>query len=511
MNQSRDRTELCQIGVIGMGVMGKNLALNLVDHRYKVAAYDTDKLKVTGATQQAQTETGETNRLIGCASITSLLSQLSLPRIIILSVPAGDIVDNICTLLIESGIESKDIVIDTGNSLWTDSVRRDSEYKKNFFFFSTAVSGGEVGARFGPSLMPSGSKDAWSRIEPIFHRIAAKVDGKTGKAIERFEIGNPVTEGESCVTYIGPNGSGHFVKMVHNGIEYADMQLICEAYDLMRNGLSMTPSDIGEVFEQWNKGPLESYLIEITANILKHDDQKTKKPLVDLILDRAGQKGTGVWAAISSLETGCPTPTIAQAVYARSLSMMKSERVIAANILNGPKPVKISSEEKTKIISQLQDALYCAKICVYAQGFQLMSRASREHNWALNFAEIAKIWRAGCIIRASFLQSITNAFEKDDELTNLLIDPFFTQQIHNAQSNWRQTLSKGVLLGIPFGAFQSTLSYFDAYRSHTLPANLLQAQRDYFGAHTFERNDYPEGEKFHVEWSTSDKAIKPMT
>jgi 6-phosphogluconate dehydrogenase len=510
MNQLINHEVPAQIGVIGMGVMGKNLALNLVDHDYTVAVLDSDKQKMAHAAKQASDESGKQDSLLPCESLAHFLKQLSQPRIILLSVPAGNIVDTLCDQLLEAGLNQDDVVIDTGNSLWTDSVKRDQHYKDKFYFFSTAVSGGEVGARFGPSLMPSGNKAAWSRIEPILQNIAAKVDPKTGKAIERFEVGNPVTEGEPCVTYIGPNGSGHFVKMVHNGIEYADMQLICEAYDLMKTGMGMQNSEIGDVFAKWNNGPLESYLIEITADILKQRDIETDKPLVDLILDKAGQKGTGVWTAISSLETGCPTPTIAQAVYARSLSTLKTERVAASHILNGPSANLLNSADKEVVIAQLEDALFCAKICVYAQGFQLMAKASAEHNWSLNFAEIAKIWRAGCIIRASFLQHITNAYLNDKALTNLLIDPFFTEQVHKAQNNWRQTLSSALLSGIPFGAFQSTLSYYDSYRSSTLPANLLQAQRDYFGAHTFERVDQPSGQKFHVEWTTDTKIIIPV-
>lgn len=500
-----ENTELCDIGFIGLGVMGKNLALNLADNGYKIAVFDLDQQKIEEAIAQDKLESSAGGRIIGCTSYTELLSKLSVPHLIILSIPAGDVVDDVCHKLVDAGIQADDIVIDTGNSLWTDTVRREKDYEGQFFFFSTAISGGEVGARFGPSLMPSGDRYAWARIEPVWQAIAAKVDPVSGKAIERFEPGNPVKEGEPCANYIGPSGAGHYVKMVHNGIEYADMQLICESYHIMREGLQMTPQQIGEVFNHWNRGVLESYLIEISAEVLLQVDSQTETPLVDLILDKAGQKGTGLWTAVSSLEIGCPAPTIAQAVYARSLSTLKDERVKAASQLKGPvvKPI----EDKETLIQQLHDALYCSKICAYAQGFQLMQMASDEHQWNLDFASIAKIWRAGCIIRAVFLQPISNAYERNDNLNNLLLDSFFAEQINIYQNNWRQAIANSTLLGIPCGAFSSALAYYDSYRSAILPANLLQGQRDFFGAHTFERTDKPAGKKYHVEWSTKGRAI----
>lgn len=502
-----ENTELCDIGFIGLGVMGKNLTLNLADNGYKIAAFDLEHQKIEDAMAQDKAESGSGGRIIGCTSYTELLSILKEPHLIILSIPAGDIVDDVCHKLVDAGIKADDIVIDTGNSLWTDTVRREKKYLGKFYFFSTAVSGGEIGARFGPSLMPSGDRYAWTRVEPVWQAIAAKVDPKTGKAIERFEPGNPVTEGEPCATYIGPSGAGHYVKMVHNGIEYADMQLICEAYHIMREGLSMSPAEIGKIFQQWNQGVLESYLIEISAEVLLEIDSDSEQPLVDIILDKAGQKGTGLWTAVSSLEIGSPAPTIAQAVYARSLSTLKDDRVIASKQLKGPDIEPSLIAEKENIIASLHDALYCSKICAYAQGFQLMQMASDEHEWQLDFASIAKIWRAGCIIRAAFLQKITKAYTRNEELHNLLLDPFFAEQINTYQSNWRKAISTATLMGIPNGAFSTALAYYDSYRCETLPANLLQGQRDYFGAHTFERKDKSAGKKYHVEWAKPNRPI----
>ncbi len=502
-----DSTVLCDIGFIGLGVMGKNLALNLADNGYKIAAFDLDTEKVDSAIAQDEAERGDNEqRIFPCTSYTELLSQLKQPHLIILSVPAGNPVDDVCHKLIDAGIQADDIIVDTGNSLWTDTVEREKNYEGKFLFFSTAVSGGEVGARFGASLMPSGDRYAWTRIKDMFKAIAAKVDPATGKPIERHEPGNPVTEGEPCATYIGEAGSGHYVKMVHNGIEYADMQLICEAYNIMRTGLNMTPVEIAAIFREWNQGELNSYLIEISAEVLEHVDPETEQPLVDIILDKAGQKGTGLWTAVSSLQVGAPSPTITSAVYARALSTLKEDRVAASKVLAGP-DISEFGLDKEEVIKQLHDALYCSKICAYAQGFQLMSIAAKEHGWSLDFAGIAKIWRAGCIIRAVFLQSITEAYQRDEDLSNLLIDPFFAEQIAKYQVNWRKTVANSALMGIPVGAFSSALAYYDSYRSETLPANLLQGQRDYFGAHTFARVDKADGKMYHVEWSSKEREI----
>lgn len=495
---------LCDIGFIGLGVMGKNIALNLADNGYKIACFDLDKEKVADAITQDRQETNQGEpRLIACRSYTELFSQLKAPHLIILSVPAGEPVDHVCHRLIDAGISADDIVIDTGNSLWTDSVERENRYSGKFIFFSTAISGGEVGARFGASLMPSGDPYAWTRIEPIFEAIAAKVDPSTGKPIESFEPGNPVKHGEPCATYIGPVGAGHFVKMVHNGIEYADMQLICEAYQMMRDGLNMTPVEIAAIFREWNEGVLNSYLIEISAEVLEEVDTETGKPLVDVIMDKAGQKGTGLWTAVSALQVGSPATTISAAVFARSLSSFKDERLTASEILSKPSPIEVA--DKQAFINAIRDALYCSKICAYAQGFQLMCIAAKEHGWKLDFAAIAKIWRAGCIIRAVFLQSIANAYENNEHLQNLLLDPFFVEQIGNFQQNWRKTIADATMMGLPCSAMSSALAYYDSYRCGTLPANLLQGQRDFFGAHTFERIDKQAGKKYHVEWSKPER------
>ncbi|MCO4797757.1 MAG: NADP-dependent phosphogluconate dehydrogenase [Colwelliaceae bacterium] len=499
--------KLCDIGFIGLGVMGKNLVLNLADNGFTIAAFDLDNEKVSAAITQDKLENNsDTERVIGCSSYTELLSKLKSPHLIVLSVPAGEPVDQVSESLIGAGIQPDDIVIDTGNSLWVDTVAREEKYKNNFILFSSAVSGGEEGARFGPSLMPSGSPYAWTRIQPIWEAIAAKVDIETGKPLERNKPGQIITTGEPCTAYIGPAGAGHYVKMVHNGIEYADMQIICEAYHVLREGLSLNTNEIADIFEQWNNGPLDSYLMEISVEVLRHKTPDNV-PLVDLILDKAGQKGTGLWTAVSSLQVGAPAPTITQAVYARSMSSFKSLRVQAEPLLTGPEKTTYTSEQKNEFIQNLHDALYCSKICAYAQGFQLMKQAEKEHGWKLNFANIAKIWRAGCIIRAVFLQSITDAFERDEDLENLIIDDFFAKQLNNNQLAWRKAIANITLMGIPAGALSSSLSYYDSMRTAVLPANLLQGQRDYFGAHTFERIDKLKGKKYHVQWGTEDKAI----
>jgi 6-phosphogluconate dehydrogenase len=487
--------------------MGKNLVLNLVDNGYTVAAFDLEEQKINDLLTQdlAESQT-EIPRIVGCSSLSVLLQRIKMPRIIILSVPAGVAVDDVSTQLIAEGIKIDDIIVDTGNSLWTDTVAREKKYKDNFTLFSSAVSGGEVGARFGPSLMPSGCHEAWLKIKPIWQAIAAKVDQKTGKPIDRTSPGQTVTNGEPCAEYIGPSGAGHYVKMVHNGIEYADMQLICEAYHVLKEGLSLSTDQIADIFEKWSDGVLNSYLLEISVEVLRHKTPEGR-PLVELILDKAGQKGTGLWTVMSSLELGVPAPTIAQAVYARSLSSFKDLRIQASDMLPGPDKLVYTENEIQLFIGNLHDALYCAKICVYAQGFQLMKQAEKEHGWQLNFAGIAKIWRAGCIIRAVFLQSICLAYERDKQLDNLLLDTFFSEQLASYQMNWRKAVADISLMGVPIGALSSALSYYDAMRSAILPANLLQGQRDYFGAHTFERVDQELGKKYHVKWATQKRSL----
>lgn len=502
-------TPLCQIGLIGLGVMGKSLGLNLADNGYKVAAFDLDTDKVQGILSQDEIERGNQDaRIIGCSSFEDMLSQLEKPYLIILSIPAGKPVDIVCAKLLEHGISKDDIVVDTGNSLWTDTVEREKQYNGKFIFFSCAVSGGEVGARFGPSLMPSGDQAGWARLEPVLEAISAKVDPESGLPLVNNEPGNPVTEGEPCAAYIGPTGAGHYVKMVHNGIEYADMQLICEAYQSLRTALNLTPKEIAAIFREWNKGPLNSYLIEISAEVLDQDDPVTGKPIVDVILDVAGQKGTGLWTAMGSLEIGSPAMAVTSSVYARCLSSLKENRVSASSILKGPEPKTVSESEKQAYIQRVHDALYCSKICAYAQGFELMKTAGEQQGWDLDFAAIAKIWRAGCIIRAVFLQSITDAFNKDKALANLLMDDYFAGQIEKFQANWREAIVDGVRLGVAMPCFTSSLSYYDSYRSETTAANLLQGQRDFFGSHTFERVDEPRGQFYHINWSAERDIVR---
>ncbi|MCG9696188.1 NADP-dependent phosphogluconate dehydrogenase [Shewanella sp. Isolate11] len=511
----QNHSDLYDIGVIGLGVMGKNLALNIADNHYKVAAFDLDVAKIEALLEQEQSErlAGQGQRIVGCSHFSQMVSTLAKPRIFVLSVPAGGPVDGVCSALLDAGIEADDIVIDTGNSLWTDTVAREGQYAGKFNFFSCAISGGEMGARFGPSLMPSGDLNAWNRIKPIWEAIAAKVDPDTGLPIERQEPGNPVTEGEPCTTYIGPAGSGHYVKMVHNGIEYADMQLICEAYHLLSNACGMTASEISQVFERWNRGSLNSYLMEISADVLAQADPITGKPLVEMILDKAGQKGTGLWTAVSSLQIGCPAPTIAEAVYARAVSTQKSQRQQLSHRLAGPSVEPLTGEERAVFIDQLESALYCAKIACYAQGFQLMAMTATENGWQLDFAEIAKIWRAGCIIRARFLQSITEAYQQADNqagLANLLMADSFSSALSAKQLDWRSAVAIATLRGVPVPCIGSALAYYDSYRCETLPANLLQGQRDFFGAHTFERTDKPSGEKYHLNWSHKQRTLDKL-
>jgi len=499
---------LCDIGFIGLGVMGKNIALNLADNGYKIAGFDLDHHKLNELIQADEDERGDQEpRIVACQSYTQLLSKLKAPHLIILSIPAGAAVDDVCLKLVDAGINADDIIVDTGNSLWTDTIEREKRYQGKFIFFTTAVSGGEVGARFGPSLMPSGDPYAWARIEPVWHAISAKVEPSTGKALERTHHTQPLATGEPCATYIGPAGSGHYVKMVHNGIEYADMQMICEAYHIMRESLDMTPTDIAAIFRQWNTGVLNSYLMEISSEVLEQFDEETGKPLVDIILDKAGQKGTGLWTAVGALQIGAPATTIAQSVFARSLSTLKHARIRAAKFLAGPTVDKVKESEKEKCIEQIHDALYCSKIVAYAQGFQLIKLAAREQKWPIDFGGIAKIWRAGCIIRAAFLQKITDAYDRDSDLGNLLLDEYFAGEIAKYQNNWRQAIAHATITGIPCGAFSSALAYYDSYRTDTLPANLLQGQRDYFGAHTFERVDKPAGKKFHVVWTDPNRPM----
>ena len=488
------------VGLIGLAVMGQNLVLNMADHKFDVAVYNRTAAKMQAFVDRCEKEEPSADRVHGYAKLKDFVQSIAKPRKIIFLVKAGKPVDMVIEELLPL-IDKGDILIDGGNSQWTDTIRREKDLAaKGIHFVGSGVSGGEVGARFGPSLMPGGSKEAWKEIKPIWRAIAAKVDKETGQELLGSEPGKPVKGGETCTTHLGPDGAGHYVKMVHNGIEYIDMQLICEAYSIMRELLGMKPAEISEVFEEWNKGELLSYLIEITADVLQQKDPENKrKAFVDVVLDRAGQKGTGKWTAMNALDIGIPANAIGEAVYARCLSALKDERVKASKVLKGPKITPIKTNRK-KYIAMIKNALYCSKICAYAQGFQLMREAQCEYNWKLNFGEIAKIWRGGCIIRAKFLQKITDAYKNDKKLQNLMMDPYFKKAIHSGQEDWRKIISLSVEHGVPAPAFASALSYYDGYRSEVLPANLLQGLRDYFGAHTYERVDKKRGEMYHIDW-----------
>lgn len=464
------------IGLIGLAVMGQNLALNMNDHGFKVAVFNRTTLKV----DEFMSGPAKGTSIIGTSSLQEFFKALKKPRNIILMVKAGSPVDEFITHLLPF-LEPDDIVIDGGNSLFSDTNRRCKELKeKGIIFIGAGVSGGEEGARHGPSIMPGGNPDGWPRIKPIFQAIAAKADG------------------EPCCDWVGEDGAGHYVKMVHNGIEYGDMQLICEAYNLLKTGLGLNTDQLAQVFSNWNNGELDSYLIEITSSIFKHKDPDGK-PLVDKILDVAGQKGTGKWTIINALDLGMPLTLIGEAVFARCLSAIKEERVSASEVLKGPN-VKFSGDHN-EFIENVREALYAAKIISYTQGFMLMRQAAFEYNWKLNFGNVALMWRGGCIIRSRFLSDIKKAFDKNSNLKSLLLDPFFQKEIQRMQKGWRKTVSLAAELGIPIPCISTGLSFYDGYRSAHLPANLLQAQRDFFGAHTYERLDQPRGTFFHTNWT----------
>lgn len=488
------------IGLIGLAVMGQNLALNAADHGYSVAVFNRTTSVTDEWIEKIKTHEPSASRIIPTHELKQLVASLKRPRKVIILVKAGAAVDAVVKQLLEAGIEKDDIVVDCGNSLWTDTIRREKEYASRCKFFGSGVSGGEVGARFGASMMPGGDPASWKHLQSIWEAVAAKVDVKTGKPLEDYAPGKPVQGGVPCTTYLGPDGAGHYVKMIHNGIEYIDMQLICEAYTLLGNLLGLKADELAKVFAHWNEGDLDSYLIQITADILQQHDPKHKNEfLVDYVLDAAGQKGTGKWTGVNALDMGIPANSIAEAVFARCLSALKDERVQASKQLKGPQ-TQTYSGNRDELINAVRQALYCSKICAYAQGFQLMREAQNEYKWKLNFAQIAAIWRGGCIIRARFLQKITDAYTRDSQLVNLLLDPYFNEQISKGQAAWRQVVSLAAVNGIAAPAFMSALAYYDGYRSARLPANLLQAQRDYFGAHTYERTDEPRGHFFHMDW-----------
>ncbi len=465
------------IALIGLAVMGQNLVRNMDRHGFGVAVYNR-----TGAKTKAFVEgPAAGTQVLATYSLEELIASLARPRKIMLMVQAGAAVDATIEQL-KPLLEEGDLLIDGGNSFFLDTERRSADLAaRGLRYLGAGVSGGEEGALWGPSIMPGGQPDAYELVRPLYEAIAAKAHD------------------EPCVTYIGPRGAGHYVKMVHNGIEYGDMQLIAEAYDLLQRGLGLDAAALHEIFRRWNEGPLQSFLIEITAAIFAKRDEKSGGAIVDVILDRAGQKGTGKWTSQNALDLGVPTTTITEAVFARALSSFKDERVAASGLLAGPQIM--FDGDRAAFIDAVGDALYASKVVSYAQGFALFREASREYGYALNYGEIARIWRGGCIIRAAFLNDITAAYRAQPDLPNLLVAPFFRDAIAARQANWRKVVGAAVALGIPTPAMSASLAYYDAYRSARLPANLIQAQRDYFGAHTYERTDQTRGQFFHTNWT----------
>jgi 6-phosphogluconate dehydrogenase len=467
---------MAKFGMVGTGVMAQNLALNIEEHGFPVAVWNRT---ASEAKKFVAAHAGK--QFTACETLKDFVAALERPRRIMLLIKAGAPVDAVLEQL-KPLLEPGDIVIEGGNSWYKDTQRREADLTKaGLNFFGVGVSGGEEGARRGPSLMPGGNKQAYEALRPIFEAIAAKTDSG------------------ACVTYVGPNGAGHFVKMVHNGIEYADMQLIAEAYDILRRGAAMSAGELADVFAQWNRGPLESFLIEISAKVLAVKDPETKQPLVDLVLDKAGQKGTGKWTAQVALDVGIPIPSISAAIDGRVLSSMKDERVSASKKLSGPaEPTQPG--DRQKLIQAVHQALYASKICAYAQGMSLIAAVSKAENWDIDLRSMARIWKGGCIIRARFLDSIMRAYERRPDLPNLLLDDEFGNAVAQAQPHWRQVVGLAAKTGVPVLAFGASLSYFDSYRSASLPQNLTQAQRDAFGAHTFERTDHPDRGFTHFDW-----------
>ena len=473
-----NKMKKADIGLIGLAVMGQNLALNMNDHGQRVAVFNRTIAKI----DEFLNTSAKGTQIIGTDSIEELIGMLRKPRLVMLMVKAGKPVDEFINALIPL-LEPGDVIIDGGNSNYADTMHRTAYVEsKGLLYVGCGVSGGEEGARFGPSIMPGGSNAAWPLIKTIFQSIAAKAGEND----------------EPCCDWVGENGAGHYVKMVHNGIEYGDMQLICEAYHIMKEVLGLNADELHAVFSEWNKGKLDSYLIEITSNIFTIMDEDGT-PMVDKILDAAGQKGTGKWTGISALEMGIPLTMIVESVLARSLSALKKERMAASKLLEGPKT--LVPESRTQFLGDLQDAVYASKIISYTQGFMLMRAAAQEYAWHLNYGGIALMWRGGCIIRSAFLGKIKEAYENQPELSNLLMDPYFKSQIETSQPAWRRIVSDAVKNGIPVPAMASALTFYDGYRREWLPANLLQAQRDYFGAHTYERNDQPRNQFFHTNWT----------
>lgn len=474
------------IGLIGLAVMGQNLALNMNDHGFVVAVFNRTISKVDDFLQGP----AKGSQIIGAHSIEEFVKQLKRPRKVMLMVKAGDAVDEFIEHLLPF-LEKGDIIIDGGNSLFEDTNRRVKELKdKGLLYVGAGISGGEEGARHGPSIMPGGNPEAWPQIKPIFQAIAAKADG------------------EPCCDWVGDDGAGHYVKMVHNGIEYGDMQLICEAYQILKSTLNLEASQLHQIFKEWNEGELDSYLIEITSQVFAVKDTDGSL-LLDKILDVAGQKGTGKWTVINSLELGVPLTLISEAVFARMLSSMKDERVQVSQFYKGPNS-RYPGDAKA-FIEAIRQALYASKIISYAQGFMLMQQAAEQYHWKLNFGGIALMWRGGCIIRSKFLGKIKEAYAKNAHIKNLLLDPFFKGEIERSETGWRTTVSQAALLGLPTPCFSTALTFFDGYRSKQLPANLIQALRDFFGAHTYERTDKPRGQFFHTNWSGTGGKISSST
>jgi 6-phosphogluconate dehydrogenase len=469
--------ESADIAVIGMAVMGQNLILNMNDHGYKVVAYNRTVSKVDDFLNNGAKDTD----VVGAHSVEEMVSLLKKPRRVMLMVKAGDAVDEMIEHILPY-LEPGDIIIDGGNTLFTDTNRRTAYVEsKGLHYIGTGVSGGEEGARHGPSIMPGGSPAAWPHVKNIFQSIAA-----TG------------SDGQPCCDWVGENGAGHYVKMVHNGIEYGDMQLISEAYMVLKDLVGLNDDEMSAVFKKWNEGQLDSYLIQITSEILEYKDTDGQ-PLIDKILDSAGQKGTGKWTVMSTSELGQPATVIAEALFARFTSALKEDRVIASKILKGPE-VHLS-EDKEQLVEEIGQALYASKLISYTQGYMLMRAAAQEYGWNLNYGGVAQMWTGGCIIRSRFLGDIKSAYDNDPNLTNLLLNSFFTSAIHDNQAAWRKVITLGLANGIPMPGFSAALSFYDSYRSERLPANLIQAQRDYFGAHTYELLDKPRGEFFHTNWT----------
>jgi len=476
MSSEQAKAKQAQFGMIGLGVMGRNLALNVEEHGFPVAVWNLEPEWVDSFISE-----NADKQFIGTKTLADFVASLERPRRIMMMIKAGKPVDMTLAAL-KPLLETGDIAIDGGNSYYKETQQREADYREaGLCFVGMGVSGGEEGARHGPSLMPGGAREAYDHLQPILEAIAAKTDSGP------------------CVTYCGPDGAGHFVKMVHNGIEYGDMQLIAEAYDILRNALGVTADELADIFTQWNQGPLESFLIEITAKIFRRKDDESGKPLVDLIVDKAEQKGTGKWTAIEALDLGVPIPTISESIEARFMSSMKDERMLASKKLKGPRKQRTRGD-RNKITQAVHDALYASKICSYAQGLGLIHRGSDEHHWGIQLGELARIWKGGCIIRARFLDSIMKAYTRRADLPNLLLDDDFSRWIRSSQANWRLAVKTAQGMGVPIPSMSASLSYFDSYRTANLPANLTQAQRDYFGSHTYERADHLERGHIHTDW-----------